>query len=261
MEAVVGELVGGDVDSDGSGRDGVDQERSDEFVEVVVGVGDVRALMQGQRDLGVVVAVCLVADGGVGVEDDLESRSGVVVFVSYLGEHREVASDLAFVPGEEDRFDVGEVLVERGSSDAGVFGDARHRDREQAIVGDERRGGVEHRVADLAPVLVDRVGPQLGHPTSIHRAEIADMMTLTETLCLYKTCRVVLQPFGAPVKEISVADLPRHPEANDEVGLAAGSRSSTRRPVIVYAAVAVVVLLVVVMIILHLSGVVGPGAH
>jgi len=39
----------------------------------------------------------------------------------------QVAGDLAFVPGEQDRVGVWKVLVERGTSDAGLLGDLRQR--------------------------------------------------------------------------------------------------------------------------------------
>jgi hypothetical protein len=74
---------------------------------------------------------------------------------------------MAFVPCEQDRFDIRVVLVERRAADAGRLGDLRHRDRSQAVLGHQRGGGVEDGVADLAPVSLDGVGPQLRHVPSI----------------------------------------------------------------------------------------------
>ena len=82
----------------------------------------------------------------------------------------EVAGDLTFVPGDQDRFDVGEVLVQRRASDAGLLGDLRHRHRPQPVLGHQRRRGVEGRVAHRAAVRLDRLVPQLRHDRSIRDA-------------------------------------------------------------------------------------------
>ena len=80
----------------------------------------------------------------------------------------EVASDLKFVPGEQDRFDVWEVLVQRRTSDTGLLGNLRHRHRPQPVLGHQRRSGVQDRVAHRAAVRLHRLVPQLRHPPSIH---------------------------------------------------------------------------------------------
>jgi hypothetical protein len=89
----------------------------------------------------------------------------------------EVGGDLAFVPGDQDRLDVWEVLVQRRPADAGGLGDLRHRHRQQPVLADQRRGGVQDRLAHLVAVRLDGVVPQPRHPSSIRYDDI-------ETSCL-----------------------------------------------------------------------------
>jgi hypothetical protein len=44
-----------------------------------------------------------------------------------VGEFVQVPGDLPLVPGDHDRFNVREVLVEGGAPDPGLLGDLRHR--------------------------------------------------------------------------------------------------------------------------------------
>ncbi len=57
-----------------------------------------------------------------------------------------------------------------------------------------------------------------------------------------------------------MAELPRHPEADDQ-SAGAGHRSAGGTPWGAYAFVIIVAVVVLGMIVLHLTGVVGPGAH
>jgi len=68
--------------------------------------GDLLVPMQKRGKLGVVVPVGLVGDKSVGFEHGFQSLAGVASLVSDFGEIVEMASDLTFVPGEQDRFDV-----------------------------------------------------------------------------------------------------------------------------------------------------------
>ena len=74
---------------------------------------------------------------------------------------------MTFVPSDQDRFDIGVVLVQRRTSDAGLFGDLRHRHRSQPVLGHQRRGGVQGRVAHFTAVRLDRLIPQLRHYLTI----------------------------------------------------------------------------------------------
>jgi len=127
---------------------------------VLLGSGDVLASMQECGEFG---AVVLVVNERVGLEYSLQTLASVASLVAKLGELFEVAADLTFVPGDQDRFDVWEVLVQRRTSDARLRGDLRHRHRPQPVLCHERRGGVHGRVADRAAVRLDGLVPQLRH--------------------------------------------------------------------------------------------------
>jgi hypothetical protein len=62
--------------------------------------------MQERREFSVVATVGVVRDEGVGLEHGFESLAGVTGLVSHFSEVLEVAGDLMFVPGEQDRFNV-----------------------------------------------------------------------------------------------------------------------------------------------------------
>jgi hypothetical protein len=84
--------------------------------------------MQESGDLraGVLVGEAVVGDECVGLQHGLQPLVCVTTLVAEVGELGEVGGDLAFVPGDQDRLDVGEVLVQRGPSDAGGHGPRRH---------------------------------------------------------------------------------------------------------------------------------------
>src|ERR1700731_947658 len=123
VQAVAGQLAGGDVVPYLAGLGGPDDQANEESVQLLPGAGDELALMQQRRELAAVVAVLLHAQG-VRLKDGPEppapcGRGGVPC----LGELGELAGDLALVPGGQDRLDVGEVLVQRGAPDASAPGD------------------------------------------------------------------------------------------------------------------------------------------
>ena len=70
--------------------------------------------------LGVVV---LVGHECERFEHNFESFTGIAGLVPDFGEMFEVAADLTFVPRNQDALDVREVLVQRRTPDAGLFGD------------------------------------------------------------------------------------------------------------------------------------------
>ena len=78
--------------------------------------------------------------------------------------------DLTFVPGEEDRIDVGEVLVQRCAADTRVRCDLGHRHRTQATLGDQRRRRVQRRVAYVLAVRFHGFVPQPGHELQAYAA-------------------------------------------------------------------------------------------
>ena len=115
MQAVAGQLFGRHIIADLATGSALGQQVPDEVAELLVGSGHVGASMQQPRQ---VAAVMLVHDQRVGLQDRLEPLAGVTGVVPDLGELGEVLGDLAFVPGEQDRFHIREVLVRRGPADA-----------------------------------------------------------------------------------------------------------------------------------------------
>jgi hypothetical protein len=68
-----------------------------------------------------------VGHGCVRLKDILKPVGRIACAVADLGELGQVFADLSFVPGQQDRVDVGEVPVERRAPDARALGDLRHR--------------------------------------------------------------------------------------------------------------------------------------
>jgi hypothetical protein len=89
---------------------------------------------------------------GQGLQDGLELRAGFGGFQD-VGDLPQVAGDLGLAPGEQNRFDVGEVPVQCGASDAGLRGDSRHRLRGK---------GVRRLQARSAKSSLDRLGSEFG---------------------------------------------------------------------------------------------------
>ncbi len=120
-------------------------------------------------ELGAVVPAGLVDDERVGFEHGGEPLAGSADPVADAGEVLQVGVDLALVPGDQDRLDVREVLVQRGAPDAGCLGDLRHRDCARPVLAHQRHRGVQNRFPHLAAVRRDRLAPQLRHDASIQR--------------------------------------------------------------------------------------------
>jgi hypothetical protein len=128
VEAVARKLLGRDITPDVAGLCGLSQQVFDHVVDLLLRSGDVHTSMQECREFGagVLMGKALMGNECVGLEHGFEPLSSVASLVSDFGEIFEVASDLPFVPGEQDRFDVWEILVQRRPSDAGLLGDLRH---------------------------------------------------------------------------------------------------------------------------------------
>ncbi len=106
MEAVARELLRRDIVPDIAGLWGLGQQVSDHVAELLLRSGDLVVSMQERREFGVVVPVGLVGDERVGLQHSFEPLASVASLVPEFGEIFEVAGDLTFVPGEQDRFDV-----------------------------------------------------------------------------------------------------------------------------------------------------------
>ena len=156
MEAVAGEFLWRDITAHLAAGRALGQQVSDEVPELLVGLGDMGTSMQRR---GQVAAGMLVEDQRVGPEHRRKPLAGTTSLVPDFGQLGEVLGDLAFVPGDQDRFHVREVLVQRRSSDAGLGGDLRHRHRRQAMFGHQGRGGVQGGVAHRTPVRLNGLVP------------------------------------------------------------------------------------------------------
>ena len=119
VETVARELVRRHIVPEVAGLCGLDQQVSDHVAELLLRPGDVLTSMQECRELGAVVPA-VVGDERIGLEHCFEPLAGVAGLVPELAEMFEVAGDATLVPGEQDRFDVWEVLVQRRTVDAGA---------------------------------------------------------------------------------------------------------------------------------------------
>ncbi len=142
MKAVPCKLVGRDIVPNAAGLGPGSQQIPDHVAQVPLGAGNMLVPMQECRKLAVTVAVVLMRNEREGLEDGFELPPRITGLVADLGEIFEVARDLAFVPGEQDGLDVGEVFVQRRPSDAGFLGDLRHRHRQQPVAGHQCRSSV-----------------------------------------------------------------------------------------------------------------------
>jgi hypothetical protein len=166
VKAVTGELIGRDIIPELAGSRALGQQVSDEAGEQLSRFSDVLSAMQECRKLGPMV---LVRRERIGHQHRFEALAGVTRLIPNLSEMCEVLGDLTFVPGNEDRFDIGEVLVERRTSDARLLGDLGHRHRPQPLLSDQLGGDVERRIAYRAPMRFDRLVPQLRHQRSVRK--------------------------------------------------------------------------------------------
>ncbi len=132
MEAVAGKLVGRDIISQVAGRYALDEQVPDEIPELPLRPGDVFPSMQKGREFG---AVVLVGHERERLEHSFDPLAGGTGPIPDFGEMFEVAGDLAFVPGDQYRVDVGKVLVQRRPPYSGVSGDLGHGDRGQPALG------------------------------------------------------------------------------------------------------------------------------
>ena len=131
------------------------------------GAGDVLALVQHRSQVGSLMRV-LVLDERVGLQDGLELRAGVGGFPD-LGGLPEVAGDLALVPGEQDRLDVGEVRVQRGALDAGLRGDPRIVTAGRALAAPQARSATSS---------LDRLGSEFGSGADAELGEYVNKVGL-----------------------------------------------------------------------------------
>jgi hypothetical protein len=164
VQAVARQLVSRDVVPDLAGRRGRGEQVPEEVAELSLRSGQVLAPVHERRQVGAVVrAGTLVGDARVGLEHHFEPLARVGGSVPDLGEVLQMVGHVALVPGDQDRLDVREVLVQRCPSDAGLIGDLGHRHRGQPVLGHERRRGVQRGLPHGVAVRLDRVVPEPRH--------------------------------------------------------------------------------------------------
>ena len=105
-----------------------------------------------------------MGDQRVGFEHRLQPLARVSRTVADLGKAFQMVRHVPFVPCHDDRFDIGEVFVERRAADPGLLGDLRHRDRRESVLSDQLGRGLQDRAAYLTAVSLDRVRPEPRHP-------------------------------------------------------------------------------------------------
>lgn len=114
METVARQLVRWDIIADVAGRCDLEQQVADHAADPLLGTGDSVVAVQERRELAVVMPMRLVGDEGIGLQHRVQPLAGRARSVPGVGKLVEVAGDLPFVPGEQDRFDVWEVLGRAG---------------------------------------------------------------------------------------------------------------------------------------------------
>ena len=172
VETVGGELVERHVPSDRPRARSLAQQVSNEDHELLMGSVDVLTPMEHGRR---VVVAMLVQDERISLEYRLELfASAITSLIPSFDEVLEVNFDLAFMPGDQDRFDVREILVKRRAPDAGSFGDLRHRQGAQATLGYQGGGAAQDRIAYLTAMSLDRVVPKFRHRPRIRGAQGRD---------------------------------------------------------------------------------------
>lgn len=132
---------------------------SDQFVDPSLCPSEMLIPMQEGCQTGVCVSTRMSRQVRVRLQDGREPLVGTFRAIPDLDEMSEMGFDLAFMPRNEDRSDIGEVLVEGRSPYACFFRDTRHRHPEQTFFGDEHRRRVQDRVLHLATVGLDRLRP------------------------------------------------------------------------------------------------------
>ncbi len=138
MQAVFGELIGGDIIPNVPRGDGVDQDLPQYLAQLALSVvmSPLVAVHQGGQ-LRVPMTSGSVRDKGVRVEDGRQTIERVRGALARVRQFLQVVVDLALMPRLKDGLHVGEVLVEGCPSDPRLLCDLRHRHRAEALLGNE----------------------------------------------------------------------------------------------------------------------------
>jgi hypothetical protein len=155
------------------GIHGLDEQVTNDLGKPLFWSGNVLTSMDQRGELRAVL-VPLKGDQRVGLEDGFKSRSRFARFVAKLGQVFQMLGDMLFVPGDQDRLDTREVLVERGSPDTRLVGDLGHGHRAQPVPSDKGRGGLQDRIAYFPSVRRDGLVPEPRNYASIRDGGIRD---------------------------------------------------------------------------------------
>lgn len=143
------------------GRSIPDQLRQ-EGLQALTGLAPVSALVQPHHDC---VAVIVTGAGKerVSMKHCLQLFPRPFKTVLDVHQFRQMGLDLAFVPRNQDGFNVREVLVQGRPSNASTLRYRGHRDPGHTMARDQARCGIKNCPAHSLPVYFDRLVPKLGH--------------------------------------------------------------------------------------------------
>ena len=222
--------------------------------------------MHERRELGPVL-VALVGDDREAFKYRLKSLANRARLITQLAEALEVIGDMAIMPGDQDRLDTGEVLVERGASNASFLGDLGHRHSPQPVPRDQGRGRIEDRLVDLSAVRLNRLVPELRDYARIragaHRHSIFCVDTLSR--CTLHCGNAERNAQSTALEDTHMANPAPSTDAADEIH-AGATRESTAYPgtprwVKVSAIVALILILLIVVVMVLGGGEHNPTRH
>lgn len=140
--------------------------------------------MHERTDVGGTVSSALEADGGICAHDFDESRAHRAGAGAQFLESLQMILDMLRMVRDQDRLHVGEVLVERRSTDAGGVRNLRHGQRERPVFLSQSPCCLSDGLADRAPMTVDRFLPQLRHANIVQLVMSVHNVFQFNTLCL-----------------------------------------------------------------------------
>lgn len=124
MKTVARQLVWSDIVPELSRFSAFGQKISDHVAKPMLRSKESLVSMHQCGECRVLVSAGLAGEKRESLQYGFESVAGIATgLISDSGKIFQVFGDLTLVPGEQDCFDVREVLVERGTSDARLFGD------------------------------------------------------------------------------------------------------------------------------------------
>ena len=164
-------------------------------------------------------------------------------------ELRKVMRDLLLVMRKKNRVDVGEVLVERGTTDSGGLRDERHRQGQRPQLACQTPGGLEDRLSNGFPMLLDGCAPHLRHRLTIRYVALVTLRIEGDTMSR--------KTRGHRTMKESDVSSDQAPEPAPSTGGAPG----VPRWVFVTTVLVALVVLIAVLVMVLVGGDHGPGRH